>query len=304
MIKYFQKAFKITGENIILTTPLILFLFLLSIYLEVAKNAPANLFSMLLLLVTTLFMLAAFSAGWFYMVKKAVDIDKQEFLVPEERAKASFGLLKEFSAGIGEYFLSFIGGIMLYFVLFMVLSLISYKLGIHFLGKIDLSATELQTVLNASDVRSALAIFPTNRLAKLEIWYLIFLVVMTIHYFLTLFLAPAIVNGVKNPIAAFVKSLKFLFKNFVGALILFLYVNVVSFVASLLISGLTLLRFIPNFITALASMLIYFYFIVYVIVLVFLYYDSQSTKTTESYCSSGSDSVGQDGVCGQDSLEQ
>lgn len=304
MIKYFQRAFKITSENIILTTPLILFLFLLSIYLEVARNAPANLLSMLLLLLTTLFMLAAFSAGWFYMVKKAVDIDKKEFLVPEERTKASFGLLKEFGAGIGEYFLSFIGGIILYLVLFMALSLISYKLGVHFLGKIDLSATELQTVLNASDVRSALAIFPANRLAKLEIWYLIFLVVMTIHYFLTLFLAPAIVNGVKNPVVAFVKSLKFLFKNLFGAIILFLYVNIVSFVASLLISALSLLRFIPNLITALAGMLIYFYFIVYVIVLVFLYYDRESGEKTENYCGSGPDSVGQDGVCDQNSLDE
>lgn len=304
MIKYFNQAFKITNENIILTTPLILFLFLLSIYLEAARNAPANILSMLLLLVTTLFMLAAFFAGWFNMVKKAVDLDKQKFLAEEERAKASFGLLKQLPAGIGEYFLSFIGGIILYFLLFMVLSLISYKIGAHFLGKIDLTQNELRMVLNSADARTVISSIPAAKLAKLEIWYLLFLVVMTIHYFITMFLAPEIVINSKNPVIAFGRSIAFVFKNFWQAVLLFLYVNVVSFAASLVINGIMLLHFIPNFITALASMLIYFYFIVYVIVLVFLYYDSENGEKTENNCGGGSDSVGQDGVCGQDSLDE
>lgn len=307
MIKYFKNAFKITNQNIILTTPLILFLFLLSIYLEVARNAPANILSMVLLLVTTLFMLAAFFAGWFNMVKKAVELEKQQFLAEEERAKASFRLLKELPVGVGEYFLSFIGGIILYFLLFMVLSLISYKIGVHFLGQIDLTQNELRMILNSTDARMVISSIPAAKLAKLEIWYLMFLVVLTIHYFITMFLAPEIVTGSKNPIIAFGRSVTFLFKNFLSAVVLFLYVNVVSFGASLLINGIMLLHFIPNFITALVSMLLYFYFIVYVIVLVFLYYDSETAEKDEigeNNCNSGTDSIGQDGTCGQDSLEQ
>jgi hypothetical protein len=304
MIKYFKNAFKITNENIILTTPLILFLFLLSIYLEVARNAPANILSMVLLLVTTLFMLAAFSAGWFNMVKKAVALDKQEFLADEDRAKASFNLIKELPAGVGEYFLSFIGGIILYFILFMVLSLISYKIGVHFLGQIDLSQNELLAILNSADVKNAISVIPAQKLAKLEIWYMIFLTVMTIHYFITMFLVPEIVNRTKNPVIALGKSIAFVFKNFLGAVVLFLYVNIVSFLASLAIQGIMYLHFIPNFITALVSMLIYFYFIVYVIVLVFLYYDSTTARKIENNCNSGIDSVGQNQICGQDSLEE
>ncbi len=307
MLKYFKQAFKITNQNIILTTPLILFLFLLSIYLEVARNAPATILAMVLLIVTTLFMLAAFFAGWFNMVKKAVDLEKQEFFAEEEKARASFGLLKELPAGLGEYFLSFIGGIILYFILFAVLSLISYKVGVHFLGKIDLTQNELRTILSSTDARMVISSIPAQKLAKLEIWYLLFLVVMTIHYFLTMFLAPEIVIRSKNPIIAFGRSVTFLFKNFLPTLGLFLYVNVVSFAASLVINGIMLLHFIPNFITALVSMLIYFYFIVYVIVLVFLYYDSENCKQIgkgEDNCNNGTDSLGQDGTCGQDSLEQ
>lgn len=306
MIKYFKRAFKITNENIILTTPLILFLFLLSIYLEVARNAPATLLSMILLMVTTLFMLSAFFAGWFNMVKKAIDLDKQQ-LPDEERAKASFGLLKELPAGLGEYFLPFVGGIILYFLLFMVLSLISYKIGAHFLGKIDLTQNELRMILNSSDAKMLISSIPSAKLAKLEIWYLLFLAVMTIHYFITMFLAPEIVINSKNPVIALGRSIGFVFKNFLRVIVLFLYVNVVSFAASLAINGIMLLHFIPNFITALVSMLLYFYFIVYVIVLVFLYYDSETAEKIEigeNNCNSGTDSIGQDGTCGQDSLEQ
>lgn len=304
MIKYFRQAFKITNQNIILTTPLILFLFLLSIYLEVARNAPATILAMFLLMATTLFMLAAFFAGWFNMVKKAVDLEKQNFLAEEEKARASFGLLKELPAGLGEYFLSFIGGIILYFILFAILSLISYKIGVHFLGKIDLTHNELRTILNSTDARMVISSIPAAKLAKLEIWYLLFLVVMTIHYFITMFLAPEIVIRSKNPIIAFGRSVTFLFKNFLPALGLFLYVNVVSFAASIVINGIMLLNFLPNFITALISMLIYFYFIVYVIVLVFLYYDSETAEKDENNCNSGTDSLGQDGTCGQDSLDE
>lgn len=307
MIKYFRQAFKITNQNIILTTPLILFLFLLSIYLEVARNAPATILAMVLLMVTTLFMLAAFFAGWFNMVKKAIDLEKQDFLAEDERARASLGLLKELPAGLGEYFLSFIGGIILYFILFAVLSLVSYKIGAHFLGKIDLTQNELHMILSSTDAKMVISSIPAAKLAKLEIWYLLFLSVMTIHYFITMFLAPEIVIRSKNPIIAFGRSVTFLFKNFLSALGLFLYVNIVSAAASLLINGIMLLHFIPNFITALVSMLIYFYFIVYVIVLVFLYYDSESGEKFEigeNNCNSGTDSLGQDGTCGQDSLDE
>lgn len=302
MIKYFQKAFKIINENIILTTPLILFLFIFGIYLDVARNAPESILSIVLLLVTTLFMLSAFFAGWLYMVKKAVDLEKKQFLADEDRAKASLGLIKELHVGIGEYFLSFIGAIILYFILFLVLSLISYKIGIHFLGKIDLSFNELKMILNATEVKTLVSSLPAAKFVKLEMWYLIFLVVMTIHYFITMFFAPEIIIRTKNPIIAFGKSIAFMFKNFLSAVVLFLYINIISFLGSLLINSIMLLHFIPNFISSLVAMLLYFYFIVYVIVLVFLYYDSEIREKNQNNCNSGSDSFGEDEICGQDSL--
>lgn len=294
MIKYFSRAFKITNENIILATPLILFLFLLSIYLDVAKNAPENILSATLLLITTLFMLSAFLAGWFFMVKRAIYLDKQEFIVEEEKAKASFNLIKELPLGIGEYFLPFIGGIIVYSALLILFAFITYQIGIHLIGKINLSPTELKMILNSAETKTLISSIPMEKLTKLQIWYSTFVVVMTIHYFLTMFLAPEIVLRTKNPLMAFFKSISFIFKNFLSAVILFAYINILSFFTSILINGLLMIRFIPTFIMALISMLLYFYFIVYVIVLIFLYYDSEIYGPIQNYSSSGPDSSGQE----------
>lgn len=303
MIKYFARAFKITNENIILTTPLILFLFILSIYLDVAKNAPETLLSAILLLVTTLFMLSAFFAGWFFMTKKAVELDGQTFIVDEDRAKASFNLIKEFHIGIGEYFLPFVGGIILYSFMFILLSLIAYHIGVHIIGKLNLGPAEVKSILNAVETKALVSSISTEKLTKLQLWYAMFMVIMTIHYFITMFLAPEIVLRTKNPLIAFFKSLIFIFKNFLSAVILFAYINILSFIVSLMIDGLLILHFIPNFILALLSMLIYFYFIVYVIVLVFLYYDSEIRAKEQNNSDSGTDSIGQKQICDRESEE-
>lgn len=301
MIKYFTKAFKITNDNIILTTPLVLFLLLTSIYFEVAQHAPANIFSLILLVVTILFMFSAFFAGWFYMVKKAVDLDKKEFIIDEDRAKASFDLIKEFPVGVGEFFLSAIGGIILYSLLLIGLSIIAYLIGVHFVGKINLSPTELKMILNSLESKALIASLSTEKLAKLQIWYTIFAATVTIHHFITMFLGAEVVSGNKNPLGAFFKALIFTVKNFFGVILLFIYTNVVGILVSLAINGMMFLKAVPSIILVLGSMLLYFYFIVYVIVLVFLYYDSQKNKKLQTQdnsaqgdCNCRSDSLGQD----------
>lgn len=289
MIKYFSRAFKITNENIILTTPLVLFLFLLSIYLGVAKNVPENLASAILLLITILFMLSAFFAGWFYMVKRAVDLDKQEFIIDEDKSKASFNLIKELPIGIGEYFFSFIGGLILYVALMILLSFVAYKLGLHFIGRVDLNLLQLKVALSShAAMKSLVASLSNEQLARLSAWNFLILGVMSLYSFITMFWSAQIVNKTKNPFIAFFKALSFTFKNFLAALILFIYISIINFFVSF-VNALSSIHPIVYFI----SMLIYFYFVVYVVVLVFLYYDSENNKT-EYNCDCGTDSFGQE----------
>lgn len=296
MIKYFARAFKITNENIILTTPLVLFLLISSIYLEVAQNAPANIYAFILLLVTVLLMISAFFAGWFYMVKKAVDLDKKEFIIDEDKAKASFDLIKEFPVGVGEFFLSSVGAFIIYSLLFIILSIIAYLIGVHFVGKMDISPTELKMILNSFESKALISSLSVEKLTKLQIWYTIFAATVTIHHFMTMFLGAEIVSGTKNPFIAFFRALWFTLRNFFRVILLFVYTNIVGVLVSLAISSIMLLKIIPSIILVLASMLLYFYFIVYVIVLVFLYYDSEKNKKleTQDNSDSGPDSIGKE----------
>ncbi|MDD3436529.1 MAG: hypothetical protein PHC64_05180, partial [Candidatus Gastranaerophilales bacterium] len=168
MVKYFIKAFKVTNENIIITTPLVLGLLLLNIYLEIAKNAPQTLPALILLVITILFMLSAFCAGWFYMVKKAIDLDKTEFIIDEDKAKASFNLLKELPVGVGEYFLPFVGGIILYIGLIILLTFTVYTVGMHFIGDIGISLFKFKMALtSATAMKSLVSSLTTEQLAKI-----------------------------------------------------------------------------------------------------------------------------------------
>lgn len=300
MIKYFSKAFKITNENIILTTPLVFFLFLLSIYLGVAQNAPDNVASSILLLVTILFMLAAFFAGWLYMVKKAIELDQREFIMDEDRSKESFSLLKDVPMGVGEYFLPFIGTLILYVILSTVLFVVAYKLGLHFIGKMGLSIAQIKVAMESPiAMKSLVSSLSVAELTKLNSWNLLFLSTIALLSFVTMFWAPEIIMNTKNPFIAFFKALAFTIRNLLPSIILFIYLSFINFTISL-INALSTINPILYFI----SMLIYFYFVVYVVVLVFLYYEqenhpkpqisAQTKDAVENSCGCGPDSDGQE----------
>lgn len=304
MIKYFLKAFKITNENIILTTPLVLFLFLLSIYLGIAKSAPETLPAAILLLITTLFMFAAFFAGWLFMVRKAIELNKQEFVADEEKAKASFNLIREIPLGIGEYFFPFIGGLILYVLLMILLSFVGYEIGLHFIGKIGIGLLELKVALNSpTAMKTLISSLSSAELSRLNAWNLLILSIMTIFSFITMFWGANLVMKNKNPFISFFQALSFTFKNFLTSLILFIYISVVNFIVSLINAFSTI-----NPIVYFISMLIYFYFVVYIVVLIFLYYDSENNKPieekTESNSDSGADSVGENEPCNPESFDE
>lgn len=300
MIKYFGKAFKVTNDNIILTTPLVLFLFLLSIYLGIAKNAPETIPAAILLLVTIWCMLGAFFAGWLFMTKKAIELDKQEFIIDEDKAKASFRLIKEFPVGIGEYFFSFLGGIILYIILVAILSFAAYEIGIHFIGKTGVNLLQLKEALDSPAAMKALISSLTHtQMIKLNAWNFLILSAMIVFSFITLFWCPQIVMKNKNPFIAFFQALSFTFKNFFSSVILFVYISFINTIVSL-INAVSVINPILYFI----SMLIYFYFVVYVIVLIFLYYDNENNLKEENNSNCGSDSIGENGICNQESLDE
>lgn len=298
MIKFFNRAFKITNENIILTTPLVLFWILISFYMWFAQAAPKNLASGILLFVTIIFMFAAFFAGWFFMVKKAVDLDKQDFIIDEDKAKASFNLIKEIPSGIGEYFFTFLGGLILYAGLFALMFFIAYQIGVHAIGKADLVVNQLKIAMSSPmAIKTLVSSMSKEDLLKLNEWNFLFLATTAIFSFITMFWPAQVIFKNKNPLIAFFKSIAFELKNFLSSIILFVYICAINFLVSFAVNFLAVFQMKFAFLAwllLLLSLLIYFYSLVYVVVLVFLYYDSNCYKKTEEETKNNSNS-GPDG---------
>lgn len=271
MLKLFKDTIKITNDNIILATPLILFMWISSMYIAFSKGAANSAPLMLLSFITLLFMTSAFLAGWFYMVKKAINLSKQVFVLDSDRAKATFNLLKSLSIGIGKYFLSFLGQTAFSFVIFAITGLLIFKLGSVLIGDIGIDPTELKTVLaSTTEMKTFLDSLTLEQLIKLNNWNLLILGFTSLLSFLSMLWIPEIIYNTINPFKALFKSIAKIFKKPLNAIKLYIFITIINFVLSLL-NALSMLNPILYFVI----MILYFYFLVYLVVLIFNYYDNE-----------------------------
>jgi len=271
MLKLFKTAIKTTNDNIILATPLIFFMLILSFYLAYTRSS-ANDFGLLLLsFITVLAMTSAFFAGWFYMVKKAIKLSKKVFVLDSDRAKATLGLLKTLPSGVGKYFLSFVGLSLISMVIFSVVGILLLKLGLFLIGDIGLDPMQFKSALSSTvDMKSFLDTLTFEQLIKLNNWNLLILTSTSVLSFLLMLWIPEMVYKTRNPFFALGRSVKKIFVKFVKSLKLFLFITLLNIVLSF-VNTFSFVSPIFYFIT----MVLYFYFLVYLVVLIFNYYDNE-----------------------------
>ncbi len=271
MRKLFRETFSITNDNIIISFPLILFMWILTLYISFSSQSVNSLPLLILSSVTVLVMMSAFFAGWFYMIKKAVKLSKQVFVLDTDRAKATFNLIKTLPAGIGKYFLSYLGMIIIAAFIVFITGVCVFQLGIHIIGKLDLNPEQLKNVLSsAADMKAFLDSLSFEQLVKLNNWNLLFLAATTVTSFLFMLWVPEIAFCNRNPLTALVFSVRKLFAKFAKSLKLFIFITILNFVLSF-INTFSMFQPILYFIMT----VVYFYFLVYVVMLIFLYYDRE-----------------------------
>lgn len=269
MSKLLKDSVKTTNDNIILAIPLVVFMWIVGLYLGYSRLSADSIPEFALAIVTLLFMLGAFLSGWFYMVRAAVQVSKKVYVLDEDRAKATMGLFKEFPAGIGHYFLSFIGMAVLFLVIFIVLGMVIYQVGTYFLGDLQLSQLQIKQILGSpEDMKLFVDSLSENQLIQLFYWNLLFMIGSAVVSYLTILWVPEVVNGVRNPLVALFRSIKKVLKYPVSSFKLFLFIGVTNFLVSFIS---TFAMYNP--LTYLLMMIIYFYYLVYIIVLLFTYYD-------------------------------
>ena len=277
MIKIFKDAFKVSYNNIIIATPLLLFMLILNVYLIVSKDAVKALPSAILFFLTLFLMVSAFLAGWFYMVKVAVEHYKNSGIDAVKDSETSFSLMREFPVGIAEHIKSFLGFTVLYFIVadFEFFSL--YYIGLKLIGGIGISLSQFVSATEAPVAMQAFIQSLTKaQLLKINYWYLLIVCSAQIFALLTMFWPIELMYFTKNPVLAFFKSVSRIFTH-PKSILLFIFINLLNCV-------LMLFNYVAMFnpIAYFVMTLVFFYFIVYVFVLLFLYYEEKIKSNSDS----------------------
>ena len=219
MINIFKQAAKITNYNIILAIPLIVFVKLLDLYSLYSRNTVDSTHELILASVTVLFMSGAFFASWFYMVKEAIDLSKQVFVLDADRAKATMNLFKALPVGIGKYFLSFVGFYIILFFIQVFATPVVYLLGVNIIGGLDTESMQnLQVIaMDPSITNQSMAAF-IDKLTPEQIiffgkWSLLFMLITSIIMYLLMFWIPEIIYKTPNPLVALWRSVCLLYTS-------------------------------------------------------------------------------------------
>ena len=267
MLSYIKDSFQLTNKYIILATPLILFSLLSSLY--ILFSVGGNLLSLLIALLLFGLMVGAFLSGWFFMIKTCVSKPEQED--PNV-------LLKEFPAGVGEYFLPVLGLMINTMVISVLLILVSYFVGMKLIGDIGITPEALTKGMESfAAMKTFLGSLTQEQIFKLNAWNMLLFFTMSVTYFLIMFYSPALFFKDKNPFKAYFVSLKDLFSkkiftNFGLFLILFVSYFILSIFTTL---------FGANVIMHFIFTLINFYYLVFVAVMVYNYYYKNFVQINE-----------------------
>lgn len=274
MLQLFKNSFKTTNDCIILATPLIIFLSILSWYYKYAVVAIDTTPKLILASITIFVMLSGFMAAWLYMAKKTISLSRKIFVFDKDRAKALWALVLSLPKGIGRLFLPSIGVISIYILIYtLIFSGIGYIVG-KFIGTIDFSELDYQSIfLFGQEFANKISELSQNELLVLQCWYILALVSIAVVSFITMLWIPEIVYTEKVSFEALYYSIIKIFTHLKNSISLYLYIAFLVVLISILN---TFLMFNP--ILYFIVLLLFYYFLVYIVVLLFSYYEQTFIK--------------------------
>lgn len=269
MIKLFKESFKTTNDCIILVTPLIIFLSILSWYINFAFNSIDDIKKLLLGVVTLFVMFSGFFASWLYMAKKTIALSKKVYIFDKDRANDFLKLLLALPRGLGKLFVPIIGCVSIYIIIYFCLFGILNYFITKYVGYIDISEIDFNSLtLSTKELISFTNDLDIADLKVFAIWYFASAICVNLVTFFTILWIPEIVYKNQNFIKALFSSIKKVFKNFKTVLLLYIFM---FFVIKILSVINTVLLFIP--LMYILVLIISYYFIVYLVVLLFTYYE-------------------------------
>ena len=266
MFKTIKESISITNNYLVIATPLIFFTLISSTYLYFTMEGNSSQIGILFSIILFFSMLCAFLAGWFFMIKRAIQ---------EPNMENKDKLIFEFPSGVGEYFLPVFGMIVNIVVFSTIVIVLGLLIGRHFIGDIGFSYDQL---LKASESIETMKAFLTSlsseQLLKINQWNILLFLTFVFNYFILMFTFPALIYKNKNPFLAFFIGIKDIFcRHFFKNILLFLLIIITYTILSVI---LILLK--ANFLTYFIFTLVRFYYITFMALLMFNYYYSNYIK--------------------------
>lgn len=250
MLKLILSNFHRTNNNIILAVPMVLFMFLTVLYTGFIVTHAKTVNLALLSFVTLLVMVCGFLAGWFYMVKKTLQLNGKMFVYERDRSNALKDLMLTLPNGVGRLFVPFLG----FLTISMMITVFIYYVTVDFI-----SPSQLQKLADR-------LLFP-NYIASL-----LFIITSVLSFFGMLWI-PEIVYSERNPIRALGNSLLKTFNTFPKTLFLYIFVYLIYFVTNFSLQLISTNPFI-----IFIFLVLYYYFTLYNVILVFTYYEQTFLK--------------------------
>ena len=284
-----KESFNIVWKNLILMQPPILFMLIMSLFLSGFNRVNANNTVSIIFILALIFLSIAFISGWLHMIKKTIAFEKDNTISNEDKAIQSFGLVKHFFPGVGEYFFPAVGiGFLLTIILFFS-AFFAVKQGVASFGLPDMEIFKKSLELNTTtQIEAYFSTLPEEKIFSIFSWFFFLFTIEAGIQFILMWWAPALLYNTKNPLWALILNFKFLFKHFFSTLGILLFLIILNIVISLISS-----IFSQNAVLSLISFLLFFFYVTYYVVIIFLYYGQNGETTAKNYINNGDDCVGE-----------
>ena len=291
MFKAIKKSVLITIDNPILTMSFVIYLIFLTLALPKLFVAQ-NLLIFALISILTTALSAAFLSGWLQMIKSAIKNSKKENRSEEEKLEEFNQIKKDFFCAVPVYTLPLLVAIILYLIMFALLTGLSANIANHYIGSLDFLIKDANVISQGGEALQKFILnLPKEKIMILYGWQLLFDFVIGSFNFLLMFWLSALYYPQKcslNPISALKNSILAIIKHPIRSAGLYLTILFLGFLfraLGMLLSSNVILYFI--------FMILFIYFVVFIFVLIFDYYESRFYNHNTDGC----DFIGQNKTC-------
>jgi hypothetical protein len=258
--KLISRTFNLVKVNQVLIMPFLIFLLLVVIVLAPIGGINPFVF------VAIIALKSVFLAGWLNMFHICIENIQDESLSDEQKTLNSLNLYKEFFPGVGKYFQKIFWGILIFILIINLFeSALFYFLG-HFKSfSVENLPQTLGTKANFVTFWDKISHSDKIVIFKMAIIEMIFIGIFS---YLTMFWTQSVIVEDKNPVNAFVSSIKTIFKDPINTFLIFL-LTLISFIFVFV------LNFIlgQNILSQLIVFMLFAYVVVYYTMMSFLYFE-------------------------------